>query len=114
MVDMKSDPMASVASETAVLPQYAMRLATDAEGNHGYEIGYFPASADINDPGLFVVTEKAYGQVDAASRVNALNSAGGPPSDKSAPAHAEEAEDEDERAARARRAEHGPMRHKSR
>ena len=113
MVEAKSDPLAPVASETGVAPQYAMRLATDGEGNHGYEIGYFPENVDMNDPRMFVVTEKAYGQVEAATRVNALNCAGGPPQDKPMP-HKDDDEDEDfERASHAR-ATHGPVRHKGR
>ena len=36
MVETKSEPFAPVASQTGGAPQYAMRLATDAEGNHGY------------------------------------------------------------------------------
>ena len=112
MVDLKSDPSATVASETPLTPQYAMRLATDAEGNHGYEIGYFPANSDFNDPGMFVVVNKAYGQVEAAAIVNSLNMAGPPPQDK-AEEHATD-EDEDHEAAARRRAQHGPLRHKSR
>ena len=83
MVELKSNPMAQTASETPPPPEkeYTCRLATDAEGNHGYEIGYFPEHADMNDPRLFVVTETAYGQQEAASRVNALNCAGSLPAD---------------------------------
>ena len=66
----------------------------------------------VNDPRMFKVTEKAYGQVDAASRVNALNCAGGPPQDKPAAKSAQDDEDEDfERASHAR-ATHGPVRHR--
>ena len=69
----------------------------------------------MNDPRLFVVTAKAYGQQEAAARVNALNMAGPPPTDKAEEEVAdEEGDDEDARAARARRAQHGPLRHKSR
>ena len=112
MVDLKSDPGATVASETPLTPQYAMRLATDAEGNHGYEIGYFPANSDFNDTGMFVVVYKAYGQVEAAGRVNALNMG---VAEEPAAKHDEVAEeDEDHEAAARRRAQHGPLRHRSR
>ena len=113
MAELKSDPMAETKSETPVAEKsYAMRLATDAQGNHGYEIGYFPLNADLNDPREFVVVEKAYGQIEAAARTNALNLGSDPFETPQVEPH--EDEDEDERAARARRAQHGPIRHKSR
>ena len=118
MVELKSNPMAQTASETPPPPEkeYTCRLATDAEGNHGYEIGYWPRNADLNDPRHFVVVEKAYGQQEAFARANALNLGADPfvePEPHAPAADEEEEEDADERAARARRAAHGPIRHRS-
>ena len=117
MAELKSDPTAAVASETPrTEKEYTARLATDAEGNHGYEIGYWPLNADLNDPGDFVVVEKAYGQVEAFARANALNLGSDPLEDTAAKAaHVDEdEEDEDMRAARTRREHHGPVRHPKR
>ena len=112
MAELKSDPMAAVASETPrTEKEYTARLATDAEGNHGYEIGYWPLNADLNDPRDFVVVEKAYGQVEAFARANALN-LGSDPLEAPKAEHDEDEDDEDMRAARARREHHGPVRHR--
>ena len=113
MVETKSDPMAEVKSETPWAKQYAARLATDGEGNHGYEIGFWPEHADMNDPRLFEVVEKAYGQAEAFARVNTLNMG---VADEPAPkvSSHEDDEDADHEAARERRAQHGPLRHKGR
>ena len=115
MAELKSDPMAETKSETPPVEKfYTARLATDAQGNHGYEIGYFPLNADLNDPSLFVVVDKIYAQVEAFTRANVLNCTL-PISDPMAPephAQDEDEDDEDMRAAKARREHHGPVRHR--
>ena len=67
MVELMSGP-----SATAVTP-FTYRLATDADGNHGYEIGRWLEGADLNDPNQFVVVEKCYDQQEAAARTLARN-----------------------------------------
>ena len=42
-------------------------------GEHGYDIGRWPAGADLNDPMQFAVVDHSYDQVDAMLRANALN-----------------------------------------
>ena len=119
MVETKSESFAPVASESPppTEKEYTYRLATDNEGNHGYEIGYWPLNADMNDPRLFTVVEKCYGQQEAAARTVALNLGSDPfePPEAEPQAHAhDDDEDADHEAARARRAHHGPLRHKGR
>ena len=49
------------------------RLAVGPNGDHGYEVGYWPANANLNDPSEFIVIEGVYGQQEAAQRAAVLN-----------------------------------------
>jgi hypothetical protein len=57
------------------MPECNYRLATGPEG-HGYEVGYWPPGADMNDPNQYIVVAKCYGQQEAAAL--ALAHAGDP------------------------------------
>jgi hypothetical protein len=41
------------------------RLATDPLGDHGYEVGFWPSGADMNDPAQYRVVAKCYSQAEA-------------------------------------------------
>jgi hypothetical protein len=57
------------------MPECNYRLTVGPEG-HGYEVGYWPDGADMNDPNAYVVLAKCYGQQEAAAL--ALAHAGDP------------------------------------
>ena len=42
------------------------RVAVDSEGNHGYEIGFWPDDANQNDPMQYRVVARCYDQKEAA------------------------------------------------
>ena len=70
---------------------YTYRLATHpTTGDHGYEIGRWPAHADLNDPAQFEVVDHSYEPVAAMLRANALNAA--PPPDHLPPDESSEGE----------------------
>jgi hypothetical protein len=72
------------------MPECNYRLTVGPEG-HGYEVGYWPDGADMNDPSQYIVVAKCYGQQEAAAL--ALAHAGDPvygPSEAS-PAEQDEA-----------------------
>ena len=73
---------------------YTYRLSVNpVTGDHGYDIGRWPAGADLNDPTQFEVHEHVYGQVDAAIRTIALNAQ---PQPKAKAKTAADEDDEDE------------------
>jgi hypothetical protein len=53
----------------AGLEGHNYRLATDAAGNHGYEVGYWTAGEDPR----YVVVARCYDQQEAARLVNQFN-----------------------------------------
>jgi len=71
------------------------RLAVDEHGNHGYEIGYWPATADEGTD--YVVVARCYDQQEAARLAAQFNAAPPPdhlPPDESGEGPAREDEDE--------------------
>ena len=71
------------------MPECNYRLTVGPEG-HGYEVGYWPEGADMNDPNQYIVVAKCYGQQEAAAL--ALAHAGDPVVDHQAsPAEQDEA-----------------------
>ena len=86
---------------------YTYRLAVNPlTGDHGYDVGRWPAGADLNDPTQFEVAEHVYGQSDAAARAVALNAAGGAPRKKAKTA------DEDDNEVEVTRTTHTTVRRK--
>ena len=54
------------------------RLAVHPDtGAHGYEVGFWPSGADLNDPGQFIVTARCYSQAEAQAL--AANADANPP-----------------------------------
>jgi len=56
---------AAAAPKGAPAEPHNYRLAVDPHGAHGYEVGFWPSGADLNDPAAFIVTAKCYTQAEA-------------------------------------------------
>ena len=89
------------------------RVAVGPTGDHGYEIGYWPAGANPSNPSEFKVVEAIYGQEAAAQRTAALNASwmtgeAPAPHEEAAVAAHDEDDDEDDDAPHKRAARHRP------
>jgi hypothetical protein len=74
------------------------RLATDPDGDHGYEVGFWPSGADMNDPAAFRVVAKCYSQGEAAQLAAQFDAAPPPdhlPSDESGEGGTKAEDDDD-------------------
>jgi hypothetical protein len=91
MTTAKADTAAKTAAPTE---PHNYRLAVDPHGAHGYEVGYWPEGADLNDPAAFVVVAKCYTQAEAQALASQADGAAQvQPSEE--PSH-KHPEDEDE------------------
>jgi len=53
-------------SKGAPAEPHSYRLAVHPDtGAHGYEVGYWPSGADLNDPAAYVVVGRCYSQREA-------------------------------------------------
>lgn len=94
--------------ETKAAPAEAhnYRLATHPDsGEHGYEVGFWPAGADQSDPSQYKVLQRCYSQQEAAQIAAQLDAA--PPPDHLPPeesgeggARAHDDDDDDDQAHR--------------